>query len=44
MKSPAARQTIWKRFREEEQSSSQSRWGLLALVAWIAAQSLWTVF
>ncbi len=40
MKSHLAGETIWKRFRDDDHSSWNVRWGMLVLVFWIAVQAV----
>ena len=40
MKSPIDGETIWKRFRDDDHSSRNVRWCIVALVFWIAAQAV----
>lgn len=37
------RETLWQRFREDDRSTLNGRWGMVVLALWIAAQGLWSL-
>ncbi len=40
---PCPTESLWQRFREDDKSSHQTRWGLAMIVLWLAAQSLLSI-